>query len=79
MGYFTYNGITFTLNDDLVWESSEPGAEVFFNDCYNAGEPPYCSPAAGQPGRLAIVDAAKAFGAEPTMGPEEPGEPDAVY
>lgn len=81
IGQFTIPGtdVVCTLDDNLEWQATRPETQALLRDLYDPGMPPYSSPSVGSPGCFAVSDAAHDFGADPTFGPEEPGEPGAVY
>jgi hypothetical protein len=68
-----------TLTDDLEWEAGDPLLKQLLDDQFDPQMPPYSSPAVGAPGRLALKEAAAAFGSVPVYGPEPADEPDAIH
>jgi hypothetical protein len=78
IGQFTIPGkpIVCTLGDDLEWQAPNPTIKELLRSMFDAAAQPYCSPAMGARGRLAVADAAAWFGATPVFSDEsdKPGD-----
>lgn len=80
IGQFTIPGtsVVCTLDDELQWQAPQPTKDML-NDLFSPLEPEYSSPSLGEPGYLALSEAAEAFGAVAEFEPIPEGDPDAVF